>query len=364
MSIFDLLPKTKPAILAPLSGITDVAYREICMRQGCRFVYAEMTSSEALVRNNSKAFKRIRVKREHGNSGGTHSIASGESQQAETNPDLPSFFQDHGFHRNERLEIPTVAQLLGNKPSVMAEAAELCVQMGADAVDINLGCPAKRIVRGGGGSALMREPALVAEIIRTMRQRIQLPISVKIRAGWDDHCRNAVEIAHLVENEGVSAIAVHPRTRTQAFKGTANWEVITRVKEKVSIPVIGNGDVHTRADYLRMLAETGCDGVMIGRASLGAPWIFRLLEHPEEKPPTYEERIEIALEHLLLFAEQEGDHWAAIGFRKHLACYLKGMPDNRFVRERMGQMDSVRMIIDTLGEYRERLAVHCPGALR
>ncbi len=315
-NIFESLLLDHPVILAPLSGITDAPFREICRRQGCRFVYAEMTSSEALVRSNERAQLRL------------------------LGLDAP---------------IPTVAQLLGNKPEVMAEAAAMCVELGADAVDINLGCPAKRIVRGGGGSALMREPGLVARIIHAMASRIGKPVSVKLRAGWDDNCRNAVEVAHIAETEGAKAVTVHPRTRTQAFKGQASWEVIARVKEAVSIPVIGNGDVHTRQDVLRMREVTGCEAVMVGRAALGAPWIFRCLEDPEAHPPDYESRIDIAIEHLDLLAKEKGDLRGAIEFRKHLACYLKGMPGNKFVREKMSDLDSVHAVISILQTYRQRL---------
>ncbi len=315
-TVFDELRSTRPVVLAPLSGITDAPFREICRKQGCRFVYAEMTSSEALVRSNDRAHARI---------------------------------------RGLNAPVPTVAQLLGNRPSVMADAAEMCVEMGADAVDINLGCPAKQIVRGGGGSALMREPLLVAEIIRTMASRIRKPVSVKMRAGWDDQCRNAVEIALLAEAEGASAIAVHPRTRTQAFKGHANWEVIARVKEAVSIPVIGNGDVRCREDAVRMFDSTGCDAVMVGRAALGHPWIFREVEDPGFEPPDFARRIDIAIEHIHLLVEEKGSYRGALEFRKHLACYLKSMPENKLVREQMNRLDSLESVVDILERYKQRL---------
>lgn len=279
-------------------------------------MYAEMTSSEALARGNDKAHGRIR------------------------GLDSP---------------IPTVAQLLGNNPEVMAEAAEMCVGMGADAVDINLGCPARQIVRGGGGSALMREPRTVAALVRTMAARIAKPVSVKMRAGWDDNCGNAVEIARIAEAEGARAVTVHPRTRAQAFKGSPDWEVIARVKAAVSVPVIGNGDVKTREDMLRMLESTHCDAVMVGRSALGQPWIFRKLEDPTFLDPDYETRIEVAIEHLRLIGEDKGDRRAAVEFRKHLACYLKSMPDNKFVREKMSRMDSVEGVVAVLCEYAERI---------
>jgi nifR3 family TIM-barrel protein len=319
-NIYESLPREHPVILAPLSGITDAAFRELCRRHGCRFVYAEMTSSEALIRSSDRAHARIR------------------------GLDAP---------------IPTVAQLLGNRPEVMADAAEMCVEMGADAVDINLGCPAKQIVKGGGGSALMREPGIVAALIRGMTARISKPVSVKMRAGWDDSCRNAVEIAKIAEGEGAKAIAVHPRTRTQAFKGAAQWEVIGRVKEAVSVPVIGNGDIRTLEDANRMRSETGCDAVMVGRAALGAPWIFRKMEDPAYPDPDFETRISIAIEHLHLIGAEKGDERGAIEFRKHLACYLKSMPENKFVRERMSHLDSVAAVVDVLEEYRERVLVRC-----
>lgn len=315
-NIFELLRTDHAAILAPLAAITDAPFREICRRQGCRFVYAEMTSSEALVRSNERAHLRI------------------------NGLDAP---------------IPTVAQLLGSRPEVMARAAEMCVGMGADAVDVNLGCPAKQIVRGGGGSALMRDPDLVADIIHAIVKQIVKPVSVKMRAGWDDNFRNAVEIAQAAVEAGARAVTVHPRTRTQAFKGQANWEVIARVREAVPVPVIGNGDVRSREDALRMRAETGCDAVMVGRAALGAPWVFRCIEDPQATPPSCEMRINIALEHLGLLAEEKGDWRGTIEFRKHLACYLKGMPDNKFVREKMSHLSSVQSVKEILQAYREHI---------
>jgi nifR3 family TIM-barrel protein len=309
------LVEESPVVLAPLSGITDAAFRELCRRQGCRFLYAEMTSSEALIRKNDKAHGRIR------------------------GLDAP---------------VPVVAQLLGNRPEVMAQAARTCVEQGADAVDINMGCPVKRIVNGGGGSALMREPELVAKLIRAMVEAIDKPVTVKIRAGWDNGCRNAVEIAQIAEGEGAQAIAVHPRTRSQAFKGHANWEVIAKVKETVAIPVIGNGDVKTAEDVRAMKQQTGCDAVMVGRAALGQPWIFRMMEDADFVAPSYEERIDIAIEHLRLLGEEKGDY-GAIEFRKHLACYLKSMPNNKYVRERMGEISSVQAGIEVLEGFRERL---------
>ncbi len=315
-NVFESLRTDHPVILAPLAGITDAPFREICRRLGCRFVYAEMTSSEALVRSNERARKRI------------------------LGLDAP---------------IPTVAQLLGNTPEVMAEAAEICVAMGADAVDVNLGCPAKQIVRGGGGSALMRDPDLVARIVRAIAAQINKPVSVKMRAGWDDNCRNAVELAHIAVVEGAKAVTVHPRTRTQAFKGQASWEVIARVREEIPVPVIGNGDVRTREDVLHMRESTGCDAVMVGRAALGAPWIFRYLDEPSFTLPDFTTRIEIAIEHLGLLAEEKSDSRGTLEFRKHLACYLKGMPDNKFVRGKMSHLDSVRSVTDILQAYKQRI---------
>ncbi|MCA9430515.1 MAG: tRNA dihydrouridine synthase DusB [Candidatus Omnitrophica bacterium] len=307
----------KCTVLAPLSGITDVAFREITRMQGCAFVYAEMTSSDALMYESDKAHKRL--------------LGLGAP-------------------------VPVVAQLLGHKPEVMADAAQLCEEQGADAVDINLGCPAKNIVKGRGGSALMKEPHTVEALVKAMTDRITKPVTVKIRAGWDNECRNALEIARTAEGAGAKMIAVHPRTRAQAFKGHANWDVIRVVKESVNIPVIGNGDVKTPEDAERMRRETGCDAVMVGRAALGRPWIFKQFNDPENfREPGFEERIEIAVEHLKLIAHYKGDNRGAIEFRKHLACYLKGMPHNKFIRERMSRMESVAIVVEILEEFKERL---------
>jgi len=315
--IFEGLKQPNCTVLAPLSGITDAAFREISRRQGCGFVYAEMTSSEALMYDSDKAHKRIK------------------------GLDAP---------------VPVVAQLLGHKPDVMADAAQLCEEQGADAVDINLGCPAKNIVKGRGGSALMKEPETVETLIKAMTDRIKKPVTVKIRAGWDNECRNALEIARVAEGAGAKLIAVHPRTRAQAFKGHANWDVIRVVKESVNIPVIGNGDVKTPEDAERMRRETGCDAVMVGRAALGRPWIFKQFADPEGfREPSFEERIDVAIEHLNLIAHYKGDNRGAVEFRKHLACYLKGMPHNKFIRDRMSRMESVAIVVEILEEFKERL---------
>lgn len=317
-NIFETFGDQCPTIMAPLSGITDVAFRRLCVRYGCRFAYTEMASADALAYDNTKAHERL----------------DGLDQ-----------------------EVPTVAQLLGRDPDLMAAAAELCEARGASAVDVNLGCPAKRIVRGGGGSALMRDPDLVARIVTAIFTRIRIPVSVKMRAGWDDQCRNAVEVAQVAVDSGAAAVTVHPRTRTQAFKGEARWEVIGRVKEAVSVPVYGNGDVRTAADAHRMKSETGCDGVMVGRAALGRPWVYGQMDSGEESEPDFDQRLAIALEHLDLLVEHKGRR-GVIEFRKHLACYLKSMPCNKFVREKMGRMEEAHQVAEVLDAYREHIQRH------
>ncbi len=303
-----------PVIAAPMAGVTDRAYRILAREAGCGLVFTEMISDQALIYGNP----RTRLILEHGGEEGLLAV-----------------------------------QIFGSNPNYMAQAAEIVAGEGASIIDINMGCPTPKIVKNGEGAALMKKPELAAEIVSRVVARVQVPVTVKMRKGWDDENINAVELARLVEAAGAAAVTVHGRTRAQFYSGEADWDIIRRVKEAVSIPVIGNGDVRTPLDAKRMLEETGCDGVMIGRASMGNPWIFSRTIHylatgellPE---PAWEERIRTALRHLDLLVELKGERIGVLEMRKHAAWYLKGLRGAARLREKINQAGSVKEMRDIL----------------
>lgn len=300
-------------VLAPLASVSDAPFREICLDQGCALAVTEMVASEALVRNVSKIMDRM-VR------------ANGERV--------------------------LVVQLFGADPGAMARAASVAVERsGADVIDINMGCPVRKILGVGAGAALMRDPeratAIVREIVRVCEPRV--PVTVKMRAGWDEASVNAEELAKRVQDAGAAAIALHARTKEQVHSGTSRWEVIAAVKAAVSIPVIGNGGVKTAADAASMMQRTGCDAVMIGRAALGNPWLFKSIELGREVEPTWEERFAVIRRHLELHVAFAGDVAAAREMRKHLGWYLRRLPGSAMVRaslQRMTTADHVRTALD------------------
>ena len=267
--------------LAPMAGVTNAPFRLVARECGAGRLTSEEIDARGLVAD----------------SGHTHELARY----------LPE-------------EHPLAFQLLGSDPEALAEAARRLEDAGADGIDLNMGCPVQKIVSKGHGSALMRDPLTAAVIFRTMRKAIRGPFTIKIRGGWDDHHLNAVEIARLAEDEGVDGLTVHPRTRSQQFTGRAPWEIIGAVVDAVRRPVIGNGDVRSRADAEAMVATTGCAAVMIGRGALGAPWIFSPGEVPRE------ERARIVRRHCELIEAHFPPRIAAIHLKKHLAWYTRGMP--------------------------------------
>lgn len=306
-----------PLALAPMAGITDLPFRLICRRLGCGMTVSEMVSAKGLLYKNVKTTEMLRI--------------------------------DDG-------ERPTAIQLFGSVPEELAEAARMVEASGADMIDFNMGCPVPKIVNNGEGSALMKQPQLAHDILAAMVKAVKIPVTVKFRAGWDDSSRNAVEIAKAVEAAGVSAVAVHGRTRQQFYEGKADWGIIAEVKQAVKVPVFGNGDIFTVEDGLRMLAETGVDGLMIGRGADGNPWIFRELAavlHGEERPaaPSLQERLAQAAEHLDMLIDYKGEHISVKEMRRHISAYLKGLPHAAEFRGRFHKVDTREQFMELLAEY-------------
>lgn len=294
---------TPPVALAPMAGVTDLPFRLLVKEMGCGLVYTEMISDQGLLYGNARTQELLRLDpREH----------------------------------------PVAVQLFGSTPSTLARAASLAVAAGADIIDINMGCPTPKIVKNGAGAALMRQPALAYEIMCQVVAAVSVPVTVKIRKGWDDSEVNAVELARLAERAGVQAVAVHGRTRAQFYAGTADWEIIARVKDSVAIPVIGNGDVKSPADARRLLTSTGCDGIMIGRGAQGNPWLFHQVVHylvtgEILPPPTLRERLTMLLRHLDLMVAYKGEYIACREMRRHAAWYLRGLPGAAQLRQQFQQ---------------------------
>ncbi len=296
-----------PVILAPMAGVCNPPFRKLAKRLGAGMVCAEMVSGNGLVHRHEKSRSMLQI--------------------------VPD-------------EHPVSLQLVGNDIDTMVEAAEMVADdTNADIIDINMGCPVLKIYKNGSGAALARDPSYAARIVEAVVRRVDRPVTVKFRKGWDDDSVNAVEVAKAVEAAGARAVAVHGRTAKQLYGGQADWSIIQRVKEAVSIPVIGNGDVSSPDDARRMLQETGCDGVMVGRAALGYPWIFREISHylkTGEKlaPPDYRERLEVAVEHLRMLVEDKGEYTGVREMRKHAGWYVRGIPGAAELRERINRQES------------------------
>ena len=292
--------------LAPMAGFTDIPFRLICKREGAGLVFTEMISASGLYYGNENTRKLLEIEEE---------------------------------------ELPCAVQIFGRDPYIMAKAAEKINESKALILDINMGCPMPKIVKNGEGAALLLEPELARKIVKAVISVSLKPVTVKIRKGWDEKTVNAIEIAKMMEELGVKAITIHGRTREQLYGGKADWDIIKKVKESVSIPVIGNGDVFSPEDAKRMMEYTNCDAVMIGRGALGNPWIFRRTEVFLETDviipePNAKDKILKAIEHLRLSVKYKGEYIGVREMRQHLAYYIKGFKNSAYLRDVINRIEA------------------------
>jgi nifR3 family TIM-barrel protein len=312
-------------VLAPLAGITDLPFRLLMKESGCGLVYSEMISANGLVYGSAKTRKML------------------DSRPAEK---------------------PVAVQIFGSDPAVMAEAARIVAASGADILDINFGCSVRKIVKTGAGAALMREPEKAAALLAAVRSAVSLPVTIKIRSGWDRSGSQALHIARIAEHTGVDAIAVHPRSATQGFRGSADWTIIRSVKQSVSIPVIGNGDVVHASDALQMEARTGCDAVMIGRSAIGRPWLFTrilALKAGRRPPPvSLDDRFDVIRRYLDAAVEYHGEAPACRMLRSRLGWFAKGLPFGSQFRESIKHLASEQEARKRIEAFRNRLKQATP----
>ena len=303
-------------VLAPMAGVTDLPFRVLCQEQGCGLVCMEMVSAKAILYKNRNTQELLQV--------------------------------------DER-ERPVSLQLFGSDPKILSEIAASLEDGPYDMFDVNMGCPVPKIVKNGEGSALMKNPKLVEEILSSMVKAVKKPVTVKFRKGFDDSCVNAVEIAKIAESCGVAAVAVHGRTREQYYSGKADWDIIRQVKEAVSIPVIGNGDVFSAEDAKRLVEHTGCDGIMVARGAKGNPWIFDQITTyldtgviPEK--PSKEELKAMIMRHGQMLSDYKGEHIAMREMRKHVAWYTAGYPHSASLRNEINMVATLEGLKELLDE--------------
>ena len=308
-------------VLAPMAGVCNSSFRRIAKEMGCGLVYAEMVSDKAIFYQNKKTLDML-------------------------------YMTDY--------ERPIAQQIFGSDKESFVEAAKYIYKnMHPDIIDINMGCPVPKVaVHAQAGSALLKNPEKIKEIVEAVVKAVPIPVTVKIRSGWDQNSINAVEVARICESAGASAICIHPRTRSQGYSGKADWSIIKQVKEAVSIPVIGNGDIKSCIDAKKMIDDTGCDAVMIGRASLGNPWIFKEVNEYIEKgiiidKPTSLEKVEMCIKHLSYLKDIKIDKVAVLEIRNHVAWYVKGLNGANEIKNNIFKTKDLKEIEKILNEYKE-----------
>lgn len=310
MKIGDIEISSRSAILAPMAGVADRAFRELCVEYGASYVVSEMVSSKGLTMCDRKSKELLLLSEK---------------------------------------ERPAAAQIFGSDPEIMAESAKSCLAYNPDAIDINMGCPAPKIAGNGGGAALSKNPDLAESIMKSVRNAVDIPVTVKIRLGWDSESINCIEMAQRAERAGIDAITLHGRTRAQMYAPSVDRKMIAEVKKNVNIPLIANGDITDGLSAAQMIEETNCDGIMVGRGALGRPWVFSqinaYLEHEVILPePPVSERMRVMVKHIKRICEYKGERVGIREARKHAAWYIKGIKGAASYRQQVGMLESIEQL--------------------